>query len=219
MILPNSSSAASPSSPWNTSESTLPLNYSPHRSRRTSPLVEPYPAPPYLGGQDAAPESPSPELPPVDEPEPAPPQVKKQKQDMGGNWMYNPGWTGDNHPCLQGWLFIQGWFDWGACLSWHVQRSHFINPGKLHWQCWVWYFPNRDNSSWQAFMLLTEDIPESQQDKFQHWMIHEEGDAYKKNAFIISPSKEHGSFKGAMFVFCLFSSQVKQGPFLESRVV
>ena len=182
MILPNSSSAVSPSSPWNTSESTLPLNYSPHRSRRTSPLVEPYSAPPpYSESQDAEPTSPGHEEILMQESVPAPPQFfQKQQKDMGGSWMFNPGWTGDDHPCLKGWLFIQGWFDWGACLSWHVQRSHFINPGKLHWQCWVWYFPNRDNSSWQAFMLLTEDIPESQQDKFQHWMIHEEGDAYKK---------------------------------------
>ena len=63
-------------------------------------------------------------------------------------------------------------------------------------------------------MLRTEDIPDSQKDQFKQWMIHEEGDAYKK-VFIIAPPKQHGSFEGAMFVFCLFSSQVKQGPFLE----
>ena len=172
LMYANSSSAAPPSTPWNASQITEPL-YTPCRSRRASPVVGPYTSPPYFFGHDPAPESPPPQLPPVDEP--APPQVPKQKQDMGGNWMFNPGWTGDDHPCLKGWLFIQGWFDWGACLSWHVQRSHFINPGKLHWQCWVWYFPNRDNSEWKAYMLVTEDIPESQQDKFQPWMIHEEG--------------------------------------------
>ena len=42
---------------------------------------------------------------------------------------------------------------------------------------------------------------------------------HTKNVFIIAPPKEHGSFEGAMFVFCLFSSQVRQGHFLVFRIV
>ena len=142
--------------------------YLPTRPRHAF-FVAPYPA--------SARVDPAPQVPPVDEP--APPQEAKTKQDMGGQWMYNSGWTGEAHPCLLGWLFVQGWFDWGACLTWHVQRSHVIKPGSLHWQCWVWY-KEKTVDKWRAYMLLTEDIPDSERETFDYykaWMIHEEGDA------------------------------------------
>ena len=90
--------------------------------------------------------------------------------------MHNNGWTGKDHPNLKGRLFIQGWFDWGACMSWHVQRSHVVYPGSLHWQCWVWY-KEKTYNSWRAYLLLTEDIPDSDRETYKAWMIHEEGDA------------------------------------------
>ena len=108
----------------------------------------------------------------------------KKKQDMGGMWMKNKGWTGKDSPCLLGWMFVQGWWDWGACLSWHVQRCHVVSPGSLQWQCWVWY--KEKIGKWRTYMLHTEDIPDSEREYFPASMIHEEGDAYKKSIFYSS---------------------------------
>ena len=151
------------------SEST-DLVFGPTRATRSILPQGPYTLSPQL---DPSPTEYESQIPPLEGP--APKQPKKQ-QDMGGQWMYNSGWTGEAHPCLLGWLFVQGWFDWGACLSWHVQRSHVINPGSLHWQCWVWY-KEKTYNSWRAYLLLTEDIPDSDRETYKAWMIHEEGDA------------------------------------------
>ena len=108
----------------------------------------------------------------------------KKKQDMGGMWMKNKGWTGKDSPCLLGWMFVQGWWDWGACLSWHVQRRRVVSPGSLQWQCWVWY--KEKTGKWRTYMLRTEDIQDSEREYFPAWMIHEEGDAYKKSIYYSS---------------------------------
>ena len=69
---------------------------------KRSPQIDPSPITPPL-------EVPAPMEVPITSPQidPAPKQPKTQ-QDMGGQWMYNSGWTGQAHPCLLGWLFVQG---------------------------------------------------------------------------------------------------------------
>ena len=95
----------------------------------------------------------------------------------------------EDHPCLLGWLFVQGWFDSGAVLSWHVQRSSALNPGTLHWECWVWQQGTAVSSTtWRAYLLRTVDI--DQPDRVKQWQIHEDGELmHKKN--LKAPSKEH----------------------------
>ena len=51
-----------------------------------------------------------------------------------GQWMYNPGW-GNEMTYLKGWIYVQGYFDWGVALSWHVQRNRYTDPGGLFWVC------------------------------------------------------------------------------------
>ena len=141
-----------------------------------SPQMDPSPVtPPLVFEATMEVQRTAPQIDPAPWIDPAP-QQPKTPQDMGGQWMYNTGWTREAHPCLIGWLFVQGWFDWGACLSWHVQRSHVINPGSLHWQCWVWY-KEKTYGSWKAYLLLTEDIPDDDHHHYSWWQIHEEGDA------------------------------------------
>ena len=166
--------------PASGSEENTELVFGPIPGYNRSPCVGPYnrstveidPAPwhqSYMEVQRTAPQiDPAPWM------DPAPQEQKKQ--DMGGQWMYNTGWTREEHPCLKGWLFVQGWFDWGACLSWHVQRTHVANPGSLHWQCWVWY-KEKTYGSWKAYLLATEDIPDKDWCHYSEWQIHEEGDA------------------------------------------
>ena len=161
------------------SESTYPVlgfatrqgPYWPHDSQ----------VPPWPGSQEAMPVLPAPQeaLPVLPAPQTSGYTAHKQDEYMGGQWMYNNGWTGAAWPCLKGWLFIQGWWDWRACLSWHVQKSTVNNPGSLHWQAWVWHRDPPD-SDWKAYMLLSEEIPPAKVSTFENykkWMIHEEGDA------------------------------------------
>ena len=164
------------------SESTYPVlgwatrqgPYTPHDSQ-VPPLALPGPQEALVlpGPQEALPVLPAPQPSGYTAP------WQDEREYMAGQWMYNNGWTGTAYPCLKGWLFIQGWFEWGACLTWHVQRSHVIKPGSLHWQCWVWY-KEKTVDKWRAYMLLTEEIPDSDVSSFEYykaWMIHEEGDA------------------------------------------
>ena len=55
----------------------------------------------------------------------------KKKQDMGGMWMKNIGWTGKDSPCLLGWMFVQGWWDWGTCDA--FRRSTSVYKHQAAW--------------------------------------------------------------------------------------
>ena len=117
------------------------------------------------------------------EPEEAPteaPHVHRGIPQDGnmGKWVLNPGWTVDPIPCLEGWIFVQGWWQWGVCLSWHVQRLHQKhNGGQLRWDSWVWY--NKDGR-WRAYMEQSHMIPDALRDNYPHWMIHENGECRPK---------------------------------------
>ena len=148
--------------------------YTPHDSQ-VPPLALPGPQEALVlpGPQEALPVLPAPQ------PSGYTAHMQDEREYMGGQWMYNNGWTGAAWPCLKGWLFIQGWWDWRACLSWHVQKSTVNNQASLHWQAWVWHRDPPD-SDWKAYMLLSEEIPPAEVSTFENykkWMIHEEGDA------------------------------------------
>ena len=48
--------------------------------------------------------------------------------DASGQWMYCPGWDMGN-PYIIGWFYVQGYWDWGVVLTWHVQRNMHTAPG------------------------------------------------------------------------------------------
>ena len=73
-----------------------------------------------------------------------------------GQWMYNPGWGEEEDPhwrepyglaqwfynegkgenvMIQGWLLVQGKWQDGVVLTWHVQRNMHTAPGSLFWVC------------------------------------------------------------------------------------
>ena len=142
------------------------------------------------------------------EPE-APPEAPTEAPHGGipqdgnmGRWVLNPGWTVDHIPCLEGWIFVQGWWQWGVCLSWHVQRLHQKhNDGQLRWDSWVWY---NNDGRWRAYMEQSHMIPDALRDNYPHWMIHENGECRPKkkviNIFIIAPPEEPAPLKEP----CLF---------------
>ena len=91
-----------------------------------------------------------------------------------GQWMYNPGWGMDNlYLYIKGWLYVQGYWDWGVVLNWHVQRNMYTDPGSLFWVCVLWR--KDENDAWVLQLQKMEAIPKHDMHKYQHWMIHEPG--------------------------------------------
>ena len=87
-----------------------------------------------------------------------------------GQWVWNPG---SNHEdeggdvlFLKGWILVQGFFEWGTCLSWHVQRTL---AGGLFWRAVLW---RRNGREWLVTSVLQDTIPCADHWKIQHWMIH-----------------------------------------------
>ena len=50
-----------------------------------------------------------------------------------GEWMLNDGW-GVADDVMKGWLWVQGCWEWGIVLTWHVQ----LLSGRLHWMTCLW---------------------------------------------------------------------------------
>ena len=92
-----------------------------------------------------------------------------------GQWMYNPGWAGDNL-YLKGRILVQGFWEWGVVLSWHVQRNVFTAPGSLGWVCVLWR--KNANGAWIVQLEQMKFIPSSQEYKIKEWMIHDPGDMH-----------------------------------------
>ena len=86
-----------------------------------------------------------------------------------GQWVWNPG---SNHEdegdelFLKGWILVQGFFEWGTCLSWHVQRTL---AGGLFWRAVLW---KRNGGEWLVTSVRQDTIPCADHWKIQHWMIH-----------------------------------------------
>ena len=86
-----------------------------------------------------------------------------------GQWMWNPG---SNHEdegdelFLKGWILVQGFFEWGTCLSWHVQRTL---AGGLFWRAVLW---RNNGTEWLVASVKQDMIPSADHWKIQHWMIH-----------------------------------------------
>ena len=87
-----------------------------------------------------------------------------------GQWVWYPG---SNHEAergdelfLKGWILVQGFFEWGTCLSWHVQRTL---AGGLFWRAVLW---RRNGREWLVTSVKEDMIPSADHWKIQHWMIH-----------------------------------------------
>ena len=102
-------------------------------------------------------------------------QPVQQDWDQGwmnpklGQWIWNPGPIhGDegDELFLKGWILVQGFFEWGTCLSWHVQRTL---AGGLFWRAVLW---RRNGREWLVTSVLQDTIPCADHWKIQHWMIH-----------------------------------------------
>ena len=86
-----------------------------------------------------------------------------------GQWIWNPGPIhGDegDELFLKGWILVQGFFEWGICLSWHVQRTL---AGGLFWRAVLW---RRNGREWLVTSVKEDMIPCADHWKIQHWMIH-----------------------------------------------
>ena len=112
-------------------------------------------------------------------------QPVQQDWDQGwmnpklGQWIWNPGPIhGDegDELFLKGWILVQGFFDWGICLSWHVQRSLFTNPGSLLWVAVLW---RQAGKEWAVSLVKQDLIPQAEEWKIHWWMIHDPGDMHR----------------------------------------
>ena len=87
-----------------------------------------------------------------------------------GHWVWNPGSNmedeGGDELFLKGWILVQGFFEWGTCLSWHVQRTL---AGGLFWRAVLW---RRNGREWLVTSVKEDMIPWADHWKIQHWMIH-----------------------------------------------
>ena len=87
-----------------------------------------------------------------------------------GQWVWNPGSNhedeGGDELFLKGWILVQGFFEWGTCLSWHVQRTL---AGGLFWRAVLW---RRNGREWLVTSVKEDMIPCADHWKIQHWMIH-----------------------------------------------
>jgi len=70
-------------------------------------------------------------------------------------WFYNY----DGNEMMQGWLYQQGDWSWGACLTWHVidLGGHEEHIGHDYtWACHLWLW-NYDHG-WRIYKLNIEHI-------------------------------------------------------------
>ena len=94
---------------------------------------------------------------------------------FNGKWMWNEGW-GAEYIFLPGWIYVQGYFDWGAALTWHVQKTmFFVHQGGLMWVCILWekQQPHIQGPLWRHTLMKQSFIPWAEQHKYPRWMIHE----------------------------------------------
>ena len=93
----------------------------------------------------------------------------EQHSQQHGQWMLCENWC-DCPPHVNGWLYVQGCFQWGVVLTWHVQKMIFTEPGSLVWVCLLW---RKDEAgSWKVSLQKQERIPTEDICKYPDWMIH-----------------------------------------------
>ena len=88
----------------------------------------------------------------------------------GGQWMYCQDWC-QCPPCVNGWVFVQGYFQWGCALTWHVQRAAYIDVGSLFWVCMLW--KQDEESKWTVSLVKQQKISFDEQQRIPDWKIHE----------------------------------------------
>ena len=86
-----------------------------------------------------------------------------------GMWMENRGWSMGG-PKMQGWLWVQGCWQWGKVLTWHVER---VGPD-LRWVCtlWKWDEHGVGHNGW----VLSDEgtLPCVADEEIEPWMVHDE---------------------------------------------
>ena len=141
----------------------------PHSSWQSPYPAAPNPNPPLVWSELWNGVWPNPVVPVNPNPQPQAPQPNPL--DNQGTWWNNKRWK--NPPSLQGWLLIQGWWEWGAVLSWHAQRSRFLKPDALFWMCWQW--SKDEDGKWAVNLLRMDEILGNEYYRIEDWQIHEGG--------------------------------------------
>ena len=90
--------------------------------------------------------------------------------EQSGQWMFCKDWCDCPH-YVNGWVYVQGFFQWGVALTWHVQRSAFTDPGSLFWVCMLWR--KDDAGIWNISLQKQEKIAFDDQSRYPEWQIHE----------------------------------------------
>ena len=90
-------------------------------------------------------------------------------QPEGGQWMYCKDWC-NCPPCVNGWVFVQGYFQWGVALTWHIQRAAFFDVGSLWWICMLW---KEEGGEWTVSLVKQQKISFDEQQRIPDWKIHE----------------------------------------------
>ena len=78
-------------------------------------------------------------------------------------WQFNK-WHGQ--PDVHGWLFVQGNWEWGATLTWHV-----VDIGGYYWVCNAWKWDNHREKWTHEWITLVSD-GSAQPGDVKPWMVH-----------------------------------------------
>ena len=89
---------------------------------------------------------------------------------QSGQWMECQDWC-DCPPCVNGWVYVQGYFQWGVALTWHVQRNAFTDPGSMFWVCMLW--KQDDDGHWTVSLQKQQKISFDAQQRIPDWQIHQ----------------------------------------------
>ena len=96
-------------------------------------------------------------------------------------WQWNGSW-GPEH--MRGWLYVQGRWDWGATLTWHVESDSYDDV----WVCYCWWM-NYDiphiGQSWNHVLVRELPILTAFDDCWiRHWMVHDIGSTRSLSALL-----------------------------------
>jgi len=90
-------------------------------------------------------------------------------------WVYNCG----DHDDLEGWLWQEGEWHWGAVLAWRVvDLEPDWNAHDFAWVCnlWLWDYADGIYSTWKIYKLEIDHIAVRQSDvALNPWMEHPNG--------------------------------------------
>jgi len=78
-------------------------------------------------------------------------------------WQFNNAYGGSE---MRGWLWVQGYWSWGAVLTWHAVDIAGLG---FYWVCYSWHWNNM-RMVWDYNLLVSDGSVQPKD--VEPWMVH-----------------------------------------------